>query len=378
MRKGLIVCIIIIIAGCISAGPVFAEETTTVEETVEPEVTTAPEESEEEESVITPDSILYPVKRLIESVQLFFTFGNDNKCELLITFANERIREAQIMTEENQQKLISRVMNSYVRIVEKINKRAERNAERDGENPETAAVLESVVKVSENAQQLVFKATGILPEEEVDLLKSKIEDQVKRTLALQSISLIKDIVKDANQNIREAREAVEEATEEGDEEKVAEAKLALEEAIKAREEIQVTKEEVKEFAQLIRNECKTKEGERIKIRKELKDAMKKYKIKSADSDSGEEKRKQIIEKLKGLCDKTRKAAEKQSENLEKHINKRWEQINKIMSRFADEGQDEAEDSDEDTSNNEAGKQNNVVGGQKGRNNRGNYNVRKFK
>ena len=58
--------------------------------------------TDEEEAGVTPDSILYPLERLMESIQVILTFSADGKAELLVECSKERLAEAEIMTQENR------------------------------------------------------------------------------------------------------------------------------------------------------------------------------------------------------------------------------------------------------------------------------------
>ncbi len=336
MKKLVLVLTILALTAGMFAPAVFADEAS---ETAAP-TTTATQTSAENEEVakepaITPDSILYPVKRLIESVKLFFTFGADNKCELLVTFANERIREAEIMTEKNQEMLVQKTMDAYVKTIERINEKAEDAADEGEVTPTVTAVLGSLEKVSENAQQIIFRAEGVLTEEQAELLKSRIENQVKRTLAVQSMGVVREIIEEANKEVHAAKAALKDAKKAGVEAEIEAAKLALDNAVKAREEVEITKEEIQEFKELIKDECIERENAADKDEKSYKKNREENAKRQAEHlkeilKKREEKRKEIIEKLK---DRAGKAVEKQGENLEKHLQKGFEQIQNILKKF---------------------------------------------
>ena len=58
-----------------------------------------------EESVdagITPDSFLWGLERVVEKIQLAFTFDIAKKAELRLKIANERLAEVEVMIEENK------------------------------------------------------------------------------------------------------------------------------------------------------------------------------------------------------------------------------------------------------------------------------------
>ncbi len=62
---------------------------------------------------ITPDSPLYPLKRLLEEIDLFFTFDKVAKAEKLLKYAELRLAEAKKMAEEGKYKYIDDLLNDY-------------------------------------------------------------------------------------------------------------------------------------------------------------------------------------------------------------------------------------------------------------------------
>lgn len=54
---------------------------------------------------VTPDSIVYPIDKAIESIQLTLTFTAEGKVILLTDISQERLEEAKVMAEENKDEL---------------------------------------------------------------------------------------------------------------------------------------------------------------------------------------------------------------------------------------------------------------------------------
>ncbi|HZW83424.1 MAG TPA: DUF5667 domain-containing protein, partial [Candidatus Deferrimicrobium sp.] len=66
-----------------------------------------------------PDSPFYFLDMLFEKVILIFTFSPEKKAQELLANANERLAEANIMTDEGKQELATKSAEAYVSTVEK-------------------------------------------------------------------------------------------------------------------------------------------------------------------------------------------------------------------------------------------------------------------
>ncbi len=76
----------------------------------------APAAMAQDESVeagLTPDSPFYFLKQLVEKIQYMFTFGAENKVELLNRFGEKRLAEAQKMIEKGKTDLVEGCLNRY-------------------------------------------------------------------------------------------------------------------------------------------------------------------------------------------------------------------------------------------------------------------------
>ncbi|WDC84567.1 DUF5667 domain-containing protein [Caloramator sp. mosi_1] len=62
---------------------------------------------------ITPDSILYPVDKLIDEVKISLTFDEEKKAEVTADVAEERLVEAQVMAEEGKEELVKTTVEEY-------------------------------------------------------------------------------------------------------------------------------------------------------------------------------------------------------------------------------------------------------------------------
>ncbi|MDW7673641.1 MAG: DUF5667 domain-containing protein, partial [Bacillota bacterium] len=173
------------------------EATEEAEESVATNDETTTEEAAEStttEVSITPDSLLYPVKRLIESVRVALTFTEEGKAELLIEFANERLAEAQIMTEQNKLELAEKVIQVYAKTIAKANDHVVKGIEKD---KDLTSTIEKFELIQDNADKVIIKFTGAVSEEIAEQLKEKITVETQKVLAKKAFITAKENFFDA-------------------------------------------------------------------------------------------------------------------------------------------------------------------------------------
>lgn len=197
--------------------------------------------------VIAPDSLLYPIKKMIESVQVALTFTAEGKAELLVSFANERLAEANLMTERNRQELVQKVMEAYIKTM---NEAAEKAAEAAQDQTDVKPLLESIQITEQTADNIVIKATGIVPADVAGQLKTAVAVQVKKTIAVQAAAEAKDQFNAANDSVKQARETLKLAEKGGDEALI---KAANDELLKA--------QDVRKMAQQLKKEAEAYKGQ---------------------------------------------------------------------------------------------------------------------
>jgi urease gamma subunit len=201
---------------------------TTAETTAATTATTAAPGSEtitSTEVTITPDNIFYSLKILVENIQVALTFPAGEKAELLVTLADKRLAEAELMTEANKLELVQSVMQAYADTMEK----AAENLQTAAQNgSDVTPVFDDIRIVELTADKLVIKATGILPAESADALKALVTEQVKSTLAAQAFAIAKSDFEEASDAVEAAREELKKAEESGDAAAIAAAKAAFE------------------------------------------------------------------------------------------------------------------------------------------------------
>jgi hypothetical protein len=222
---------------------------------------------------ITPDSILYPVERLIEDIQLALTGNEIDKAELLTENAQERLAEAQIMMDEGKTELAQEAANDYTETVDKtgdiLQNQVDENA---GETPaptdgatvtppaegttETPAEPSPTPTVEEQRdallQQLLLKNLDLqknsvdvlaalldkVPEAEKEELIATIVKQILHTEAVKNFVEAKKAYNDGRKDVKDAERNLRKA---GDTDKAA-AQKALDDANAALTNLEITKD----------------------------------------------------------------------------------------------------------------------------------------
>jgi len=273
-------------------------QTTTTETTTDTTEDTVADTDEavEEEAGVTPDNWLYSIEQMIESVQVSLTFSEEGKAELLIGFANERLAEAAVMSEEDKQDLVQQVLQVYSDTMKKANLQVQQiiddteattedqeNAEETtGETVDETAVvdeeaattisslIDSIETVQSNAEEIVIELTGGLTEEQADLMTSIITAEVQNTIALKAYVTAKQGFVESVQQFAQAKAELEQARISGDEAAILAAEAKVQEAEQYKNDMQDFRKDVHELKVDVMKENK-------EVLKEQKEAVKEWK-----------------------------------------------------------------------------------------------------
>lgn len=252
---------------------------------------------------IAPDNIFYNVKRLIENIQVALTFTPEGKAELLVTLADKRLAEADLMVERNKQELVGQVMKAYVKTVSDANEKLEEAAKSGSDVKET---LDDIRIIEQTADKLVIRASGVIPADSADALKTRVTDQVKATLAVQAFAIARTELKEADAALKAADSALETAQKTGDQT-----------AVKAAEADRQAAQQAKTDAENVKNQVETYKNEIVKA---LKDDM--------DENSGEDKEDWVKNAHKPTPEELQTKIDHMQAILDKQQQKRAEQVAK--------------------------------------------------
>lgn len=259
-------CLLVLLT--VSPSMVFAKTTTAVTDTTT--TTEAADENTKKVAGLTPDSWFYPFENLIESVEVSITFSEKGKAELLIGFANERLAEAQIMTEKNQTELVQKLITAYTKTIERANhqvqKKVEDQADQDTipvDEDNTAwvnDVIEKIQIVQNDANNIVIKLSGILSKDQADEMEKALTAQVQNTLALKAYCAVKKGYVEAVHEYAQAKNELGLAKSTGDEAAITAAEAKVEAAQQYKEDMQDFRKEILK----LKNEVKKENNEILK------------------------------------------------------------------------------------------------------------------
>lgn len=196
---------------------------------------------------ITPDSVFYPLKLLIESISISLTFDEDSKALLIVKYANRRLLEAEIMSEEDNEELAQELLDDCLKLLGDANAILVDIAP-ESKTEQTAGILDELADVGEEVIiALELTLSENIDDEKLVKLLEKAEEVVVKTLATQVFLASKDNFFEAKDDFTDARDAFKDAKESGDEEAIAAAKQAKEDAEAYKSEMEETKDGFEEL-----------------------------------------------------------------------------------------------------------------------------------
>lgn len=291
----------------------------------------------QDDAGITPDSPLYPVERLIENIQIALTFSAEGKAELLIEFANERLAEAQIMTEQNRQDLVHKVMKVFAKTIEIANNKAKEAAEND---KDVTNIIEKIEVIETEASSILIKATGVIPEEAAETLKEAISVEVKKTLAVKAFAVAKANFFEAKKQFEAAKEEFKKAQETGDETEIQVALEKLKLAEKYKNEMEQLKDNVDEYKENLKQELDNTAHEQEEAEKALEEKEDKEKEQQEKELEQAEKEKELQEEL---GEKMREESEEKQEEIEEEKDKQQEEMREQQEELKEEKEKQQEE-----------------------------------
>jgi len=290
-----------------------SESETTIDNETGTETGTETDEDLEEEAGITPDSWLYSIEQMIESVQLAVTFSAEGKAELLIEFADERLAEAQIMAEKEQQELVRKVIQAYTQTIKQANFQVQQvieeqqgTTENNGNTAEELtevteeviaqteeqtkrinSIIEKVEVVQSDAGKIVVKLSAYLPKEQAEQIQAVIKAEVQNTIAQKAYVAVKKNFVESAKLYAQAKNELALAKNSGDEAAI----QAAMEKVRLAEQYKKDLKEVTKDVHDLQKEVKKDNKEIVKeARKEIKETIKKQRKanRNGENKQGEE------------------------------------------------------------------------------------------
>jgi len=210
---------------------------------------------------IAPDSALYPLKLMLESISVSLTFDENNKAVLLVKYANRRLAEAEIMKSEDNVDLAKELVQECIDMLEEANSLVEGSDEGQAE-----LVKEILVDISETGEEVSISLQFMLAEgvdqEDIDKLLQQAEEEVVKTIVTNAFLTSKDNFFDAKEAFKLALEEYKRAKASGDADAIQTAYNALVAAEALKDELEAVKDEAEIIKdQVIGDEDNHDEGE---------------------------------------------------------------------------------------------------------------------
>ena len=269
-----------------------------------------------EEAGITPDSMLYPIDKLMEKTSVALKFDEEKKVKILTEIAQERLGESEVMIQEGKQDLVEEALKGYE---ESIN--------------ETTDLIDNIIEEVQNIDNedmLKDETTELTDEELVDIDKE--EDKIE--------NLKEELTKQQEQSIEVLGQLQDTVSDE--------AKVKLEQVLQMQiakkaavtnlvEKVHEFNKEKKELNMLkVQLKKSSKTGDEEAIKKAEQDyqlKLNEYNISKENMEEAKEQHKIIVKQ--NLDEKDRD--EDESENQE---NKQQEQIKEELGKEQEKKQQE--------------------------------------
>lgn len=259
------------------------------------------------EAGITPDSILYPIDKVIDNLKVAASFSDEAKVETLVTVAEERLGESEAMAQEGKTDLVDEAIKGYNDNMEEASEIFETVLENKGTSTDekTTEKLEELEKTIQDKQ---MKSLEVLTN-----LQSKLGDKAKEVIArvieMQTAKkeTVKAMVEERHrlnalrESMNEAKGALQKAKEAGD-------AAAIEATQAAFDDSEKSYETAKETMKKVFEEKKAASQGGIEKVKEAKEQI------QQDSAAGTITEEKIKEKIEPPSQSNKKIEEKKVEN----------------------------------------------------------------
>lgn len=232
---------------------------------------------------ITPDNaILYPIDKAIDNIKVNLS-TEDNKADVLVEVAEERLGESEVMAEEGKTNLSTETLNEYNnkmndavdKVQESIDKTAgdvENTTEDSKESLEKLdklkALEEKITERQKKSIEILQNIQSKLPEKAQETIAKVIEMQTAKKEAIIAVAKERQTLIQTKKAVKEAEQKLEQAKKAGDEQAI----KTAEEALKQKQDILVTQKEA--FKQVVTEKKAVMKVGVGELKKELKEQVK--------------------------------------------------------------------------------------------------------
>lgn len=174
------------------------------------------------EAGITPDSILYPIDKVIDNLKVAASFSDEAKVETLVTVAEERLGESEAMAQEGKTDLVDEAIKGYNDNMEEASEIFETVLENKGTSTDekTTEKLEELEKTIQDKQmkslEVLTNLQSKLGDKAKEVIARVIEMQTAKKEAVKAMVEERHRLNALRQSMNEAKGALQKAKEAGD------------------------------------------------------------------------------------------------------------------------------------------------------------------
>jgi hypothetical protein len=216
------------------AGQVKAAGNTTATTT-----TASTETTYKDEAGITPDSVLYPLDKLIDEVQVIISFSDGSKVETLLSNAEERLGESEVMAEAGDQDATKEALEAYNETVTEVNDKldeiveANQGSEDIDKEAEVTQIEEAVAEQQEISTEVLEGMKDEVSGDSQAVLARVIEMQTAKKAAVRAMVDARHELNASRKEYNAAKVQLNKAEKSGDEEAIKKAQDSLKAAEEA-------------------------------------------------------------------------------------------------------------------------------------------------
>lgn len=259
------------------------------------------------EAGITPDSILYPIDKVIDNLKVAASFSDEAKVETLVTVAEERLGESEAMAQEGKTDLVDEAIKGYNDNMEEASEIFETVLENKGTSTDekTTEKLEELEKTIQDKQmkslEVLTNLQSKLGDKAKEVIARVIEMQTAKKEAVKAMVEERHRLNALRESMNEAKGALQKAKEAGD-------AAAIEATQAAFDDSEKSYETAKETMKKVFEEKKAASQGGIDKVKEAKEQI------QQDSAAGTITEEKIKEKIEPPSQSNKKIEEKKVEN----------------------------------------------------------------
>jgi hypothetical protein len=185
------------------------------------------------EAGITPDSMFYPIDKLIDQLQVIVSFTDGSKVEAILSNSQERLGESELMAEAGKQEAAQKALVAYTEAVAEANDKLDEIIEafqdsEDGEKDEKIAKLEeAVAEEQKSSTEILEGMTDEVSGDYEEVLDRVIEMQTAKKAAVRAMVDARHELNASRKEYNATKVQLKKVEKSGDEELIKKAQEAL-------------------------------------------------------------------------------------------------------------------------------------------------------